>query len=173
MIDANYLLFATEGTLQPGATRVWRARPLRPLQRHRRPSRAAGARGALPHALLEMSYADPDVRPLLDLEGLKAWREGRVEGYGVLEAAVDAWASTTTMDGSPPTLSILRSWASPGRPPADRALRGIPVGARSGSGAGRRTSAFTWRRGAAPRDTSGCHPRPGAASIVGRARSWD
>jgi hypothetical protein len=38
---------------------------------------------------MEMSYADPEVRPLLDLEGLKAWREGRVEGYRALELAVD------------------------------------------------------------------------------------
>ena len=37
-----------------------------------------------------MSYADPDVRPLLDLEGLKEWCEGRTVGYAPLEAAVDA-----------------------------------------------------------------------------------
>ena len=39
--------------------------------------------------LLGMSYEDPEVRPLLDLEGLKVWREGRVEGYEALERAVD------------------------------------------------------------------------------------
>jgi ABC-type phosphate/phosphonate transport system substrate-binding protein len=39
--------------------------------------------------LMGMSYDDPEVRPLLDLEGLKAWREGRLEGYGALERAVD------------------------------------------------------------------------------------
>jgi hypothetical protein len=37
-----------------------------------------------------MSYADPDVRLLFDLEGLKAWKEGREEGYEQLESAVDA-----------------------------------------------------------------------------------
>jgi hypothetical protein len=36
-----------------------------------------------------MDYGDPEVRPLLDLEGLKRWRPGRVSGYGPLEAAVD------------------------------------------------------------------------------------
>ena len=36
-----------------------------------------------------MSYDDPEVRPLLDLEGLKAWRPGRVNGYRALERAVD------------------------------------------------------------------------------------
>jgi hypothetical protein len=37
-----------------------------------------------------MSYADPQVRPLLDLEGLKVWCDGRTSGYAPLEAAVDA-----------------------------------------------------------------------------------
>ena len=37
-----------------------------------------------------MSYDDPEVRPLLDLEGLKAWRPGRTEGYAPLTTAVDA-----------------------------------------------------------------------------------
>ena len=40
--------------------------------------------------LLGMSYADPEVRPLFDLEGLTAWRTGRTSGYEVLESAVDA-----------------------------------------------------------------------------------
>ena len=38
--------------------------------------------------LLGMSYADPEVRPLLDLEGLKQWQPGRTEGYAALDAAV-------------------------------------------------------------------------------------
>ncbi len=36
-----------------------------------------------------MSYDDPAVRPLLDLEGLKAWRDGRTSGYAQLERAVE------------------------------------------------------------------------------------
>ncbi len=39
--------------------------------------------------LLSMSYADPVVRPLLDLEGLTEWRDGRTERYAALESAVD------------------------------------------------------------------------------------
>jgi hypothetical protein len=39
--------------------------------------------------LLEMSFDDPAVRPLLELEGLKEWRHGRTSGYDQLEAAVD------------------------------------------------------------------------------------
>jgi phosphonate transport system substrate-binding protein len=39
--------------------------------------------------LLSMSYADPQVRPLLDLEGLTAWLPGRTTGYAALTEAVD------------------------------------------------------------------------------------
>ena len=39
--------------------------------------------------LLSMSYADPVVRPLLDLEGLTEWKPGRTSGYAALEGAVD------------------------------------------------------------------------------------
>jgi phosphonate transport system substrate-binding protein len=38
--------------------------------------------------LLEMSYEDPKVRPLMDLEGLKRWKPARLSGYRPLEAAV-------------------------------------------------------------------------------------
>lgn len=37
-----------------------------------------------------MTDADPEVRPLLDLEGLKEWKPGRTSGYAALEAAVDS-----------------------------------------------------------------------------------
>ena len=40
--------------------------------------------------LLGMSYADPVVRPLLDLEGLKQWRPPRLTGFAQLERAVNA-----------------------------------------------------------------------------------
>ena len=39
--------------------------------------------------LLDMDYGDPNVRPLLDLEGLKQWLPGRTELYEPLERAVD------------------------------------------------------------------------------------
>lgn len=90
MIDGNHLLFTNEGTLPPGATRV------------------LTQTGAYDHCnftvlddaprdlvaqfrelLLGMSYDDPQVRLLLDLEGLREWRAGRTEGYRLLEAAVD------------------------------------------------------------------------------------
>jgi phosphonate transport system substrate-binding protein len=50
--------------------------------------------------LLAMSYDDPEVRPLLDMEGLKVWMPGRTSGYQLLERAcdtfgtLDAWLAT-------------------------------------------------------------------------------
>src|SRR5690606_28811628 len=46
--------------------------------------------GEFGRLLTGMSYADPEVRPLLDLEGLRSWTPGRTIGYEALEAAVDA-----------------------------------------------------------------------------------
>ncbi len=39
--------------------------------------------------LIDMSYDDPEVRPLCDLEGLQAWYPGRGDGYQALETAVE------------------------------------------------------------------------------------
>ncbi|MEA3020921.1 MAG: hypothetical protein QOI47_2445, partial [Actinomycetota bacterium] len=51
--------------------------------------------------LLSMSFDDPALRPLLELEGLKEWRLGRTSGYGQLERAVDRLGFYGT-DGSIP-----------------------------------------------------------------------
>ena len=89
MIDGNHLLFTNEGTLPAGATRilaqtdlydhcnftVFDDAPAEATQRFR-------------ELLLAMSYDDPQVRPLLDLEGLKTWKPGRTEFYRPLEIAV-------------------------------------------------------------------------------------
>jgi|SRR5215213_10224699 len=90
MIDGNHLLFISEGTLPAGATRV-----LSQTQTYDHCNFTVGP--WTPPALverfrallLEMSYDDPEVRPLLDMEGLKVWREGRLQGYEALERAVD------------------------------------------------------------------------------------
>ena len=46
--------------------------------------------------LMSMDYGDPSVRPLLDLEGLKAWKPGRTSGFAQLNAAVDAFGTLET-----------------------------------------------------------------------------
>ncbi|MGC4868386.1 phosphate/phosphite/phosphonate ABC transporter substrate-binding protein [Micromonospora sp. DT53] len=89
MIDANHLTFVQEGTLPPDGTRiVAQTAPYDHCNMTVRVPESEGVRllGAL---LLGMSYTDPQVRPLLDLEGLTAWREGRSTGYAVLADAVD------------------------------------------------------------------------------------
>jgi ABC-type phosphate/phosphonate transport system substrate-binding protein len=90
MIDSNHLLFINEGTLPVGATRI--LAQTAPYD-HCNFTTLDDAPGDLVNRfrelLLGMSYDDPEVRPLLDLEGLKAWRPGRVEGYRALERAVE------------------------------------------------------------------------------------
>ena len=90
LIDSNLLLFAQEGTLPSGSVRTLCTTPAYdhcnftvlegcmtgPVERFRQ-------------LLLSMSYDDPQVRRLLDLEGLKRWLPGRTEGYRLLNDAVD------------------------------------------------------------------------------------
>jgi ABC-type phosphate/phosphonate transport system substrate-binding protein len=115
MIDSNVLLFGREGVLPAGSVRVLAQTPLydhctmtagpsaaaadgdaRAVGSDGDADAGAGAGagdnsdisrfGAL---LRGMDYADADLRPLLDLEGLKEWRPPRLSGYGQLERAVD------------------------------------------------------------------------------------
>jgi len=94
MIDGNHLAFSREGTLPSGSTRilvqtapydhcnftVFEGAPREPVR-------------CFTELLFAMSYEDPTVRGLLDLEGLKRWMPGRVEGYAQLNRAVDAFGS--------------------------------------------------------------------------------
>ncbi|MGQ0777346.1 MAG: phosphate/phosphite/phosphonate ABC transporter substrate-binding protein [Pseudonocardiales bacterium] len=90
MIDGNHLLFGREGTLPAGATRV-----LAQTARYDHCNMTVvdtapqDLVARFVELLLSMSYADAEVRPLLDLEGLTAWREGRDNGYAVLATAVE------------------------------------------------------------------------------------
>lgn len=94
MIDSNHLLFINEGTLAPGATRVLaRTEAYDHCNFTAIATVGAALTGPLERfrtLLMSMSYADPAVRPLFDLEGLKAWRDGRIDRYAALEEAVDA-----------------------------------------------------------------------------------
>jgi phosphonate transport system substrate-binding protein len=94
MIDGNHLLFSREGVMQAGATRVLATTP---KYDHCNFTVLDGAPRELidrfRDLLLGMSYADPAVRPLLDLEGLKQWRPSRTQGYAALNEAVDRFDS--------------------------------------------------------------------------------
>jgi phosphonate transport system substrate-binding protein len=90
ILDANHLAFARDGSIPSSSTRVLTQTPgydhcnFTVLDGDQ-PENMARFR----ELLLAMSYGDPDVRPLLDLEGLKEWVPGRVTGYAQLSAAVD------------------------------------------------------------------------------------
>jgi ABC-type phosphate/phosphonate transport system substrate-binding protein len=90
MIDGNHLLFSREGTLPAGSTRI--LAQTQPFDHCNMTVSADGPADLIERfgsLLLAMDYGDPDVRPLLDLEGLKQWRPGRTSGYGLLEEAVN------------------------------------------------------------------------------------
>jgi phosphonate transport system substrate-binding protein len=90
VLEGNYRLFVAEGLLAADRTRVLTATgrfdhcnftvtdaaPAELVEEFRQ-------------LLLSMSADDPGVRPLLELEGLRAWLPGRTDGYRPLEAAVD------------------------------------------------------------------------------------
>jgi phosphonate transport system substrate-binding protein len=90
MIDGNHLLFLSEGTFKPQTTRVLAQTEL--FDHCNFTVTQSATRDLVERfreLLLGMSYDDAAVRPLLDLEGLKAWRMGRTDGYAALETAVD------------------------------------------------------------------------------------
>ena len=92
--EGNHLAFVQDGTLPERATRILARTseydhcnftvldntPPALLQKFR-------------ELLLSMSYSDPEVRPLLDLEGLKQWRPGRTNGYAALAEAVNRFGT--------------------------------------------------------------------------------
>lgn len=89
MIEGNHDLFRGEGVL-PADSRVLGRTP--PFDHCNFTVTDAAPRSLIERfhgLLLSMSYDDPEVRPLLDLEGLRAWRPGRVRGYAQIESAVD------------------------------------------------------------------------------------
>ncbi|MFE3163928.1 phosphate/phosphite/phosphonate ABC transporter substrate-binding protein [Streptomyces sp. NPDC059224] len=91
MIDASHLLFGQEGTLPPGGTRLLsRTEPYDHCVLAAGPSLDKEPGDRFSTLLLSMSYSDPEVRRLLDLEGLTRWLPGRQSGFGLLTAAVDA-----------------------------------------------------------------------------------
>jgi phosphonate transport system substrate-binding protein len=90
MIDGNHIAFSREGILPASRTRIvartgaydhcnFTTSPGAPEERVTR----------FVELLLGMAWDNPEVRPLLELEGLKAWRNGRTSGYALLERAVD------------------------------------------------------------------------------------
>jgi phosphonate transport system substrate-binding protein len=96
VIDGNRLAFAREGLIGVNAVRV--VLQTAPYDHCNFTVLDGGPPtiGRFRELLLGMSYEDPALRPLLDMEGLKAWLPGRTSGYALLERAVDR---SKTLDG--------------------------------------------------------------------------
>jgi phosphonate transport system substrate-binding protein len=88
IIDGNHLLFTQEGTLPGGSTRVIARTPAFDHCNMSVGDADDPEVARFGDLLSSMSYADPQVRPLFDLEGLTAWLPGRTSGYAALQEAV-------------------------------------------------------------------------------------
>ena len=90
LIDGNHLAFGLDGTLPAGSTRiVARTAPYDHCNFTTSPGAPAALIERFTSLLMAMRWDDPQVRPLLELEGLREWRVGRTSGYALLERAVD------------------------------------------------------------------------------------
>jgi phosphonate transport system substrate-binding protein len=90
VMDGNLLVFAREGTFPAGSVRViGRTEPYDHCMMTAGPTGTGPDVDAFTRELLAMSYADAEVRPLLDLEGLQRWVPARTQLYAPLERAVD------------------------------------------------------------------------------------
>ncbi len=91
VIDGNRLAFVREGLIGVNAVRV--VLQTAPYD-HCNFTVLDGGPPAIARfreLLLGMSYDDPALRPLLDMEGLKEWLPGRTTRYALLERAVDRY----------------------------------------------------------------------------------
>jgi phosphonate transport system substrate-binding protein len=89
LLEYNYHQFLLDGTLPSGTTRiVARTSSFDHCNFTVVSTTPPALIERFQTLLIDMSYDDPDVRPLCDLEGLKAWYPGRVTGYQALEEAV-------------------------------------------------------------------------------------
>ena len=94
IIDGNHLGFTKEGTLPAGSTRIiGQTAPYDHCNFTILDDAPAEQIAQFRELLLAMSYDDPKVRPLLDLEGLKQWKPGRTELYAQLEEAIDRFGA--------------------------------------------------------------------------------
>ena len=94
ILDGNRLGFVREGTISSSGTRVLAQTP--PFDHCNftvLDGTPSGLIDRFRDLLLEMSYANEEVRPLFDLEGLKRWLPGRTRGYAQLAAAVNCFGT--------------------------------------------------------------------------------
>jgi ABC-type phosphate/phosphonate transport system substrate-binding protein len=93
MIDGNHLAFGLDGALPAGKTQVIASTaPYDHCNFTTSPDAPQDLVKRFAELLLAMRWDDPQVRPLLELEGLKQWLPGRTSGYAQLEKATDEQA---------------------------------------------------------------------------------
>lgn len=90
MIDGNHLAFGLDGTLPAGSTRVIeQTEPYDHCNFTTSPGAPKAEIARFVELLGVMPWEDPKVRPLMEMEGVRRWKPGRVSGYPQLEQAVD------------------------------------------------------------------------------------
>ena len=94
ILDGNLLQFSAEGTIPSGSLRVLtHTAPYDHCVFTVLEGVPEGPLATFTRLLLQMDYGDPEVRPLLELEGLKQWKEGRTSGFAQLQGAVDTFGT--------------------------------------------------------------------------------
>lgn len=89
MHEGNYLAFIGDGLLPPLDTAVLAyTEPYDHCNMTAGPSADPGLLDQFRSCLLEMSYTDPEIGPLFDLEGLTKWLPARTSGYAALAGAI-------------------------------------------------------------------------------------
>lgn len=90
IIESNLRAFSTDGTVDADAVRILsRTEPYDHCTFTVLDGVDDATVARFVELLLSMSFDDPAVRPLLELEGLTRWCPGRTEGFAQLESAVD------------------------------------------------------------------------------------
>ena len=89
ILDGNRLAFAREGLFATNALRVVHQTAAYDHCNFTILDDGHPGIARFTELLLGMSYDDPALRPLLDMEGLRKWLPGRTTGYVALERAVD------------------------------------------------------------------------------------
>jgi phosphonate transport system substrate-binding protein len=93
LIDGNHLAFTNEGTFPNGSVRV--IAQTAPYDHCVFTTLGEPDLSRFLSLLMAMSWDDPAVRRLLELEGLKAWRPGRTSGFAQLSQAIDRFGTIT------------------------------------------------------------------------------
>jgi len=90
VLDGNFSTFVNDGTLDSGTTAVVaKTAPYDHCNFTALAKVSDARRRIFVDCLLGMSFDDPSVRELMEMEGLKRWLPGRTSGYSQLEHAVE------------------------------------------------------------------------------------